>query len=280
MVLFSVAFASAAACNLEVSLLNQDPYPAVPGEYVKVVFEINGVANSDCGIINFEVKDDYPFRFDPTVNRITRINSLDYVSGFRNTVFIPYRIRIDNEALDGENEITTVYYTSNVGSFIEEKFNITIEDSRTDFEVHVRDYSTIDNKIVFEILNIGEKDIEALTVEIPNQEGVEIVGSNRVIIGSVDSNEDETATFYADIEGNVIELDLIYTDQIGVRRTVQKSIEFNRENFERANQDTNGSLSTTNMVIIAIVVLAIGFFGYRWYKKKKARDMRHKHHHN
>lgn len=37
-VILFLAFAS--ACNINVKLLNQDPYPVIPGENVKVVFQV------------------------------------------------------------------------------------------------------------------------------------------------------------------------------------------------------------------------------------------------
>ena len=41
--LISLTLVSAIACDLKVSMINQDPYPAIPGEYVKIVFQVEGV---------------------------------------------------------------------------------------------------------------------------------------------------------------------------------------------------------------------------------------------
>ena len=67
MVLLSIQFPRAAAlltrCSLSVELVNQDPYPANPGEYVKVVFQINGLNNPDCDKVSFELKENFPEYF-------------------------------------------------------------------------------------------------------------------------------------------------------------------------------------------------------------------------
>jgi len=63
---FSFTFVSSEACKLDISLINQDPYPAIPGDYVKVVFQVNGVSNPECGKVEFELLDKYPISFDPT----------------------------------------------------------------------------------------------------------------------------------------------------------------------------------------------------------------------
>tara|TARA_Y100000310_G_scaffold39747_1_gene37258 strand:+ start:6370 stop:7257 length:888 start_codon:yes stop_codon:yes gene_type:complete len=277
--LMSVSMVAAVReCNLDASLINQDPYPAVPGEYVKVVFELTGISSLDCGLINFEVEDDYPFLFDSGVERITTFNPVTYTSGFRNTAVLPYRIRIDEEALDGENEIRVIHYGSaaDFNTFVEETFNITVEDSRTDFEVHVKDYSFDEKKLIFEILNIGEKDIEALTIEIPEQDSVEIIGSDRVIIGDVDSNEDDTASFYAEVRGDEIKIDVYYTDQIGVRRKVEKTVMINRDNFKRSVDESSGLSSATSFLLGIVLIVAL-YFGYKWWKKRKERK-KHRHH--
>ncbi len=49
-----------AACSPDASLINQDPYPAIPGDYVKVVFQIDGLENPECGIVTFGIKEEYP----------------------------------------------------------------------------------------------------------------------------------------------------------------------------------------------------------------------------
>ena len=36
-----------ASCVLDTTLLNQDPYPAVPGDYVNLVFQVTGLQSID-----------------------------------------------------------------------------------------------------------------------------------------------------------------------------------------------------------------------------------------
>ena len=62
-VFYAFGTVTAAACTLDISLINQDPYPAIPGDYVKVVFEIDGLENPNCGTVTFGIKEDYPKTF-------------------------------------------------------------------------------------------------------------------------------------------------------------------------------------------------------------------------
>ena len=56
--LFAINFV-AGICDLEVSLLNQDPYPAVPGDYVKLVFQIKDISGADCNDMTFKLVEKY-----------------------------------------------------------------------------------------------------------------------------------------------------------------------------------------------------------------------------
>ena len=77
-----VLFPTLQACELGVSLINQDPYPAIPGDYVKLVFQVDGVDNSECGIINFQLLEQYPLIFDPDEEGKYTINSGTYNKDF------------------------------------------------------------------------------------------------------------------------------------------------------------------------------------------------------
>jgi hypothetical protein len=55
-------------CDLTATLLNQDPYPATPDDYVKVVFKIEGLQNPNCKAVSFELMPEFPFSLDPNVS--------------------------------------------------------------------------------------------------------------------------------------------------------------------------------------------------------------------
>ena len=55
------------------------------------------------------------------------------------------------------------------------------------------------NEITIEVLNIEASDIEALTIEIPKQDNIEVKGPNKIVVGDLDSNEYTTAEFEASV---------------------------------------------------------------------------------
>ncbi len=262
-----------AACSPDASLINQDPYPAIPGDYVKVVFQIDGLENPECGIVTFGIKEEYPIYLDPDVENPIKINSGTYQRNYGSFYLAPYKLRLDENALDGENPIE-VYYSIGFTSSIIEEFNITVEDTRADFEVHVKDYDYNTKKLTFEILNIGETDIEALTLEIPKQEDVEVKGANRVVVGDLDSNEYTTADFEIILpKGETkITLNILYTDSINVRRGMQKTVSFDSSYFIDRNKDKRSHPYWLYVLIIAV----ISFFVWRRIKKKRREAERMK----
>lgn len=272
--LFSLAFASA-VCNLDATLVNQDPYPAVPGDYLKLVFQLTGVDNPECGTVSFELLEKYPIFFDPEEPRKIQISAGTYQRDYSSYLMAPYKIRIDEDTLDGENQIEVKFGKVGVDSSQELKtFYFEVEDLRADFEIHIDKYSFTTKELTLEILNIAKSDIEALTIEIPKQDNIEISGSNRVVVGDLDSNEYTTADFKADIEDGEISIKILYTDQSGARRELTKSINFDSSYFA-ATGDAQ-SLSTV-YYIIGLVLLALVIWWF-WRKRKKRHVANHEHH--
>ncbi|MGY4884147.1 MAG: hypothetical protein ACP5NZ_01055 [Nanobdellota archaeon] len=264
---------SAEPCNLQISLINQDPYPAIPGDYVKVVFQIDGISNPECGTVTFGVKEDYPVYLDPNVQNPITINSGIYQKNYGTFYLAPYKLRVDENALDGDNPIE-IYYATRTASSVVKEFDINVEDIRADFEVYVKDYNYNTNELTLEILNIAEADVNALRVEIPKQDNVNIKGANRVVVGDLDSNEYTTADFEAILpegETNML-LNISYEDAIGTTREIQKVVDFDSSYFMDRNKDKKKTPYWLFGIIILIIVIVV----WRKIKKKKREKERMK----
>jgi hypothetical protein len=270
LLLFAISLAQA-ICSLNVELINQDPYPAIQGDYIKLVFQVTGVENPECGEVTFHIDDTYPFYLEDGGQRTFRMKSGIYSKDYPSYLLAPYRMRIDQNGLDGENPLTIYYSFRSQGTSnnFQEDFNITLQDSRTDFEVHIESYSPETKELNIELLNIGKVNVEAVTVEIPKQENIEIIGSNRNIIGDIDTNEDDRTNFNANLKQGQIKLLIYYTDQIGVRRSIEKYIESDLENFSKSVESKKGINSSTAF-ILGILITIILIYTYKYFKKKKS----------
>lgn len=271
----SLNLASAALCNLDARLINQDPYPATPGDYVDVVFQLDGVSNPECGVVTFRLVEGFPFSLDPGVDNVVTVRSGTYTQDFSSFLLLPFKLRVDRDALDGESKIEVRYSSGSRNLSFVRDFDITIEDQRTDFEVSIRDYDSKTNTLTFEILNVGKYDVEALTIDIPNQENIIVKGSKRNIVGSLDSNEDTSFSFEAIPSDGLINLEITYTDGINQRRTLNESVAFDSSYFEGRIRDQEGN-SWIAYIIIVIVLIII----FIWYRRKSRKKHKHHHEHN
>lgn len=270
--IFSSGFVSA-GCGLTADLINQDPYPAIPGDYVKVVFQLDGLGNPECGTVTFDLIESYPFSLDPGEESSVTIRAGTYSRDFRSSLIIPYELRIDEEALDGDNPIEVTYYSSSGitdFSFVEE-FNINIDDVRVDFELSVKDYNFATNTITFEIINIGENDVDALAVDIPQQVNVVVKGSSRNIVGDLDSNEDASFKFEAVPQDGEIELVIRYSDEIGERRTMTKKVVYESSYFVNRKADQSASRPASFYLLVALILIIVVWWVWKRRKRRKER---------
>lgn len=264
LILFPIV--NAGACNLEATLLNQDPYPAVQGEYVDLVFQLSGVDGNNCGDITFELLEQYPVIFDPGQIKLQTFSKIKYERDYSSEIQIPYKVRVDSDAIDGQNKIE-VKIQNKGDALILKNFSLEVGDSRVDFEVNIKNYDYTSRLLSLEILNIGKSDIKALAIEIPKQETMGIKGSNRVIVGDLDSNEYTSADFEATPSNGEFNIMLIYSDQINVRRTIEKKVSFDSSYFSgRIGDENKSSLKSYWWVILVVLVI----FWY-WRRRNKSK---------
>lgn len=259
---------SATSCNLGVKLINQDPYPITPGENVKVVFQVTGVENKDCGIVGLKVIEQFPFTVDPSSEVLQRIHAGTFVRDYPNFWLVPFKLRVNSDAKESTNELEILVSKKGRTDGIIKKFDIEIKDVQTDFEVYVRDYNPLEKMMTIEVVNIGDNDVESLVLEIPEQDAISLRGSNTNVIGILDSNEDTTARFRVDnVEKGEIEVNIRYNDLINERRIVSKKIFFDPSKFEIEDDERDISIST--YLLIGLIVLLIIYWIYKRNEKKK-----------
>jgi hypothetical protein len=263
--LFLIGIISAESCSLDISLINQDPYPAIPGDYVKVVFQIEGLANPECGNVNFQVKEEFPFTVDPSNENPIQLRSGTYSRKYSSFYIAPFKLRVSENSLDGDNPIEVAYTMGTSPAEILKEFSIEIEDSRADFEIYIKDYDYNTQTITFEILNIEDVDVQALTLEIPKQDNILIKGANREVVGDLDSNEYTTSDFEATPKDGEIQVKLIYTDSVNVRRELNKTVTFDSSYFTARKADEKKKPYWLFGLLIIVVIWIV------WRRIKKAK---------
>ena len=257
---FSVNVSAADKYTLfDIVLINQDPYPAEPNAYVDLVFQIENSGGQDAEDVLVELLPKYPFSLDPGVSSVKRIGLIRGTQNNDEAVLIKYKVRVDKEAVDGENEIDLRFTYNTDGkwtNYYKKEFNLTIDDPKTDFDVAIQDYSQTTNSLTIAISNIGDEDANSVTITLPEQSSISVLGSDKSIVGNIEAN-DYTVTSFKVVpkEDNVLIIKITYTDSINVRREIEKAVIFNSSVY---NQKTGNAGSGDYR---AIIYIAIGIVG-------------------
>ena len=298
--IFLVNFVSAESCDLSVSLVNQDPYPAIPGEYVDVVFQVDGIENPSCEGAVFELITSYPFSLDGD-DALRILEGSTYVSGYKSEWMIPYQVRVDANALDGNSTLTVNYGQET--TLIARDFYIVIQDSRTAFDAVIQE--STDSDVSIAIANIGKYVANSVVVRIPEQDGFKATETDGQMVGNLDAGDYTIVSFSitsmvqrssqkSDSDVNVedaklnlqdqesnLQFDIYYTDALGERRIANMELPLKMtstlltedgempEGFSGRNMKTNESSWSNWYTLIIILLLAGGIlFLYKKYPEQ------------
>jgi hypothetical protein len=126
--------------------------------------------------------------------------------------------------------------------------------------------------LTFEILNIGEDDVVALTIDVPKQDNIAVKGTNREIIGDLDAADDTTFKFEAVPKDGEIELEIAYTDSINERRHMTKKVYYDSSYFSARKADEVQPPSIYYYLFYALLLLVIVVKIWGWVKRKKKKE--------
>ena len=219
---FSMAVVSADddPCALSVSLINQDPYPAVPGSYVKLVFQVSGIDDSSCTGAKVNIEPNYPFSFDDGENSVFVLDgATTYINDYETAWMIPVKLRVDEDAFDGNASVTVSY--GETFTVVSQDFDVEIEDARTTFDAVIQD--STDEEVSIAIANTGKYTANSVVVRIPEQDGFTATSTDGQMVGNLDSGDYTIVTFeiaQTRSEDTGLDFDVYYTDSLGERRVV------------------------------------------------------------
>ncbi len=110
---------------VKLSLLNQDPDPVQPGDYVDVRISVENLGTEPASSIVLVADESYPFSFDPGYNRTRAISKLGKLQKDDNSRIIKFKLRVDNNAVEGDSTFKVRYKYGNKG-WQDAEFNISI----------------------------------------------------------------------------------------------------------------------------------------------------------
>ncbi|OGI12263.1 hypothetical protein A3K64_02970 [Candidatus Micrarchaeota archaeon RBG_16_36_9] len=262
---------------LKVNLVNQDPSSANPGEYVKLLFKIENRGTVDAQNVTLTLVPEYPFSLDPGTSAVNNIGTVNGMQTGSKAFLVEYKVKVDKDAVDGDNEIK-LKYSENDKNYYTQTFNVTVSNSKTDFDIIAQDSTTL------AIANTGNNTASAVIIRIPQQQNFIVNGSSATIIGNLNAGDYTLATFQinpiiTNNSGmtNILTVEISYTDILGIRRTVQKSLPFEFGSSELGNitgkfTQRGGTILSNGLLYIVIgvvgIVIVVVFIRFRTRKKK------------
>ena len=203
------------APQVKVILLNQDPDPVNSGEVVEVRFKVENTGKQTMEDFVIEILPDYPFSlYSGTAQR--NYGRLRGDQDGRDSIIVDYKLRIDEDAVEGDNEIKLRYTYGKVGKWwvITEDLMIDIDVEEINFQVGSLETEptrlvsdTEDAKLSIELQNIGDGKAENVMTQIILPEGFKATYgySDLSNLGTIDAESSKTATFYIDVDEAVKE---------------------------------------------------------------------------
>jgi len=183
------------SCNPTIQIVNQDPIPAVPNDYVKVIIEVSNLVN--CNKFAVDLNPKYPFSLDPGTDPIQVLEQTPYSLNYKSSWDIPYTIRVAPDAIDGSYGLNLLYHEGNSKDFTTnyavQALNLSIVGSQTDFATVIQGVSG--NQVSIGIVNIGKNTANSLIVSIPQQQNYQATGTTQQIVGNLNAGDYSIVTF-------------------------------------------------------------------------------------
>jgi hypothetical protein len=195
-----LAFNTAKADNppeINITLTRYDPYPAQPGSYLDVWVETDNLGLGDASNLTVEVVPSYPFSIEPGVSASRSVTTL----GSLNNVVFQYKVRVDENAVNGINELKIRYQIAGTGGmWITQPYAVFILGKN---KLEVSDVSTTilepgkSTPVVFTLSNVGSSPIRDLSFSWKQSDDLILpVGSdNRKYINSIDIGDHTEVVF-------------------------------------------------------------------------------------
>ncbi|MFH0897755.1 MAG: hypothetical protein V1850_06905 [Candidatus Bathyarchaeota archaeon] len=249
---------------LRAVMVNQDPSTADPGAYVNVLFKIENIGTNGALNTTLTLIPEYPLSLDPGVSPTVSLGTISGLQTGNNAYLVRYKLKVDENAVNGENEIKLKYSMGDGSVYNLAKFNITVSNPRTDFDVVAQDASTI------AIANVGANSASSVIVRIPDQQNFRTNGTSASIIGNLNAGDYTLASFQilssrtpnstnVSPAASNLTVEISYTDTLGIRRTVEKSVPFGFSNI--ASTGRTLQRSQTSVVSNGLEYIIIGVVG-------------------
>lgn len=114
--------------SIRVSMISQDPDPVGPGEYVELRWMVTNLGSKPLEDVEFKLVPDYPFELLGDDDGIRQLGTIQGHQKGEEGVILYYKVRIDEDASEGVNDLTLMYRHSGMSEWGKlDKFEIRVQ---------------------------------------------------------------------------------------------------------------------------------------------------------
>ncbi len=197
-----------AAPHLTVLNVKYEPYPAEAGKDLDVWIKVVNDGNEEAVNVSCSVVEQFPFSVLPGEQKSCTVG--DLLPG--KEALMQFRLRVDELASDGWNELKIRCTASGGAIWKEEKLRIYVESKQSEFVI--TKLSTVPSKLLpdseenlleVEITNVGDAPAYGVVATLILPDGFEPSHSysNVAGLGEIKEGDSATASFYVDIDEGV-----------------------------------------------------------------------------
>ncbi len=167
---------------ISVSVINQDPDPAIAGGIVEVRFGVENSGGEPVGNLILEIDPDYPFELVPGTEEIQELGTIQGFQTDENMKIVKYRLRVAQDAPAGNYDLNVKYYEEGSGAEVQKTLSLDVKNQDNAEVIHI-DKSVLipgkDSSLTFTINNVGNAPLKNLQFYWENEDEIILpVGSD------------------------------------------------------------------------------------------------------
>jgi len=234
LLVLSANLVNATTQDVSISLLNQDPDPAIAGDIIEIKLAIENKGDILDNLI-IEIEPTYPFLEISGEELIEEVGSLQTTQSSGYSKVVKFNLKVDPDAKAGNYNLNVKYYEENGGYIIQDTVSIEVENEDSAEIIYIDQIELLPGKkteLKFTINNVGSSPLRDLTFSWSNEDEVILpvgsddtkyikslgVGESTVLSYNVMADSSEDAGLYK------LDLSLVYNDPITNEENIVNTI--------------------------------------------------------